>query len=121
MEQTILERRGYSERIERMLGKGVIVALTGQRRIGKSCIMRVIKDKIEKDAANNVIYINKEKTTFDDIATYKDLDRYVADHIVTGKNNFLFIDEVQEIEDFEKSVLSMLPVSCKAWWKAKQE
>ena len=107
MGQVILERRGYSERIERMFGKGVIVALTGQRRIGKSCIMRLIKDKVEKDAANNVIYINKEKTAFDNIATYKDLDNYVANHIVTGKNNFLFIDEVQEIEEFEKSVLSI--------------
>ena len=44
MKQQILERLGYSDRIERMFGRGVIVALTGQRRVGKSCVMRRRRD-----------------------------------------------------------------------------
>ena len=39
MKQQILEKLGYSDRIERMFGRGIIVALTGQRRVGKSCVM----------------------------------------------------------------------------------
>ena len=63
MKQILLERQGYSERIERMFGKGMVVALTGQRRVGKSCIMRCIYEKYAKDSHNNVIYIDMEKTT----------------------------------------------------------
>lgn len=46
-----------------MFGKGMVVALTGQRRVGKSCIMRCIYEKYAKDSHNNVIYIDMEKTT----------------------------------------------------------
>ena len=42
MKQKILERIGYSEHIERMFGRGMMIALTGQRRVGKSCVMRRI-------------------------------------------------------------------------------
>lgn len=40
MKQKILERTGYSERIERMFGRGMMIALTGQRRVGKECYCR---------------------------------------------------------------------------------
>jgi hypothetical protein len=39
MKQKILERLGYSNRIERMFGRGMMIALTGQRRVGKSCVI----------------------------------------------------------------------------------
>ena len=107
MKQQILERLGYSDRIERMFGRGVIVALTGQRRVGKSCVMRRIRDHVAQNADNHVIYIDKEKTAFDGIATYQDLESYVTSHIEEGKENFLFIDEVQEISEFEKAILSI--------------
>ena len=50
MKQILLERQGYSERIERMFGKGMVVALTGQRRVGKSCVMRRIYEKYSQDS-----------------------------------------------------------------------
>ena len=105
MKQKILERIGYSERIERMFGRGFIVALTGQRRVGKSCVMRRICNHVAEN--NHVIYIDKEKTSFDAIVNYRDLEAYVKEHIVEDKDNFLFIDEVQEISEFEKAILSI--------------
>ena len=107
MKQKILERLGYSNRIERMLGRGMMIALTGQRRVGKSCVMRRIYNHIAENEENHVIYIDKEKTSFDMIANYQDLEAYVAANIVEGKENYLFIDEVQEISDFEKALLSI--------------
>ena len=107
MKQILLERQGYSERIERMFGKGMVIALTGQRRVGKSCVMRSIYEKYSQDSRNNVIYIDMEKTTFTCISDYKDLEEYVVDRLDTSKDNFLFIDEVQEIKDFEKAILSL--------------
>lgn len=107
MKQILLERQGYSERIERMFGKGMVVALTGQRRVGKSCVMKRIYDKYSQDSLNNVIYIDMEKTAFVDITNYKNLEAYVAERLDTTKENYLFIDEVQEIQDFEKAILSL--------------
>jgi predicted AAA+ superfamily ATPase len=66
-------RQDYLDKIERYLGKDTIIILTGQRRIGKSYILRLFRDKIIKEAAGNVIFIDKEKHEFDDIKTYKDL------------------------------------------------
>ena len=108
MKQKILERIGYSNRIERMFGRGMMIALTGQRRVGKSCVMRRIYNHIAENEENHVIYIDKEKTSFDMIANYQDLETYVAANIVEGKENYLFIDEVQEISDFEKALLSKI-------------
>lgn len=107
MKQILLERKGYSERIERMFGKGMVVVLTGQRRVGKSCVMKRIYDKYSQDSLNNVIYIDMEKTAFADIINYKNLEAYVAERLDTTKENYLFIDEVQEIQDFEKAILSL--------------
>lgn len=107
MKQILLERQGYSERIERMFGKGMVIALTGQRRVGKSCVMRSIYEKYSQDSRNNVIYIDMEKTTFTCISDYKDLEEYVVERLDTSKDNFLFIDEVQEIKDFEKAILCL--------------
>ncbi len=107
MKQNILERQGYSSRIERMFGRGMIVALTGQRRVGKSCVMRRICTRLAENEENHIVYIDKEKTAFDEIANYKDLETYVANNIEEGKNNYLFIDEVQEIAEFEKAILSI--------------
>ena len=107
MKQKILERLGYSNRIERMFGRGMMIALTGQRRVGKSCVMRRIYNHIAENEENHVIYIDKEKTSFDMIANYQNLEAYVAANIVEGKENYLFIDEVQEISDFEKALLSI--------------
>ena len=52
MKQKILERLGYSNRIERMFGRGMMIALTGQRRVGKSCVMRRIYNHIAENEEN---------------------------------------------------------------------
>lgn len=108
MGQDLLVRQDYTERVERMFGRGLVIALTGQRRVGKSCVMKYIMNRIVTDESNNVIYIDKEKTAFDAIVTYKELEQYVTEHIDLRKKNFLFVDEIQEIEQFEKAILSIL-------------
>ena len=99
-------RQTYLEKIERYLGKDTIIILVGQRRVGKSYILRLFKDKIEQAEDSNVIYINKEKKEFDDIKTYKDLNSFIDEHRKAGKMNYVLVDEIQDIEEFEKSVRS---------------
>lgn len=103
--ETILRQR-YLESIERYLGKDTIIILTGQRRIGKSCVLRLFRDKISKANKTNVIFIDKEKHEFDDIKTYKDLNTYIDARRDKNKTNYILIDEIQDVEDFEKSLRS---------------
>ena len=99
-------RQIYLEKIERYLGKDTIIILTGQRRIGKSYILRLFKDKMNKDERANIIFIDKEKHEFDDIKTYKDLNAYIDARRDREKTNYILVDEIQDIEEFEKSVRS---------------
>ena len=99
-------RQSYLEKIERFLGKDTIIILTGQRRIGKSYILRLFRDKVSQDEFVNVIYIDKEKHEYDDIQTYKDLNAYIDARRDRSKTNFILVDEIQDIEEFEKSVRS---------------
>ena len=102
----VIQRQSYIEKIERYLGKDTIIILTGQRRIGKSYILRLFRDKMNRDATANVIFIDKEKHEFDDIKTYRDLNAYIDARRDKGKKNFILVDEIQDIEEFEKSVRS---------------
>ena len=99
-------RQSYLEEIERFLGKDTIIILTGQRRIGKSYILRLLRDKVSQDERSNVIYIDKEKHEYDDIQTYKNLNAYIDARRDRSKTNFILVDEIQDIEEFEKSVRS---------------
>ena len=99
-------RQSYLDKIERYLGKDTIIILTGQRRIGKSYILRLFRDKVSQNQEFNVIFIDKEKHEFDDIKTYQDLNAYIDERRNKSKTNYILIDEIQDIEEFEKSVRS---------------
>lgn len=102
----IIRRQSYIDKIEKYLGKETIIVLVGQRRVGKSCILKMIRDEKMADSDNNVIYIDKEKWQYDAIQTYRDLNEYIEKHWANDKYNYILIDEVQDIEEFERSVRS---------------
>ena len=104
----IIARQQYIDRILKFVGKGMIIALTGQRRVGKSYIIRQLIEEIEAENPEaNIIYINKEKTKFDNIRNSNDLSRYLEGKIIEGVENYLLIDEVQDIEGFENTLRSL--------------
>lgn len=104
----IIERQQYIEHILRYIGKGMIIALTGQRRVGKSYIIRQLVSEIESKSPDaNIIYINKEKTKFDNIRNSDDLSRYLSGKLIDGGENYLLIDEVQDIDGFENVLRSL--------------
>ena len=99
----LVSRPNYYSKVEKLLGKGILIVLTGQRRVGKSYVMKeIVQRKQQGDAC--VVYIDKEKTAFDFIQTYKDLVAYVDEHRERGKHTYILIDEVQEIEEFERGL-----------------
>ena len=104
----IKKREKCLEKIRPYYNKQLIKALTGQRRVGKSYMLHQIRDELHKsNPGAKIIFIDKEKYEFDDIRTYKDLMHYVKAHTSKGMN-YLFIDEVQEIQEFEKALRSLL-------------
>ena len=100
----LISRPNYYTKIEKFLGKGLLIVLTGQRRVGKSYVMREIVQRKQQFGNACVIYINKEKTDFDFIQNHRDLVAYIDEHKELGKHLYIFIDEVQEIEDFERGL-----------------
>lgn len=102
----ILLRQEYIDKISKYIGKDYIIVLTGQRRVGKSYTLKMIRDLKAKDTANNIIYIDKEKREFDSIKTYQDLNEYIEQHYLKGKMNYILVDEIQDIKEFERTIRS---------------
>lgn len=99
----LVSRPNYYSKVEKLLGKGILIVLTGQRRVGKSYVMKELVQRKQNEDAN-VIYIDKEKTAFDFIANYKDLVAYIDEQRKPKKHTYILIDEVQEIEEFERGL-----------------
>lgn len=103
----LINRPQYTDKIRPSIGKGLIIVLTGQRRVGKSCILQQLIQETGSKQQNNIIYINKEKTEFDFIKSHKELTLYANEHLDHTKENYLFIDEIQEIIEFERTLRSL--------------
>lgn len=106
MIETYIKRNLYIEKIKPFIDKNIIKILVGQRRVGKSYLMYQVMDELVKGGIeqSNIIYINKELADFDAITNSKTLLEYVQKN--SGKKNkiYLFIDEIQEIEEFHKAL-----------------
>ncbi len=103
-----LKREIYLKRIIPYIGKNLIKVIVGQRRTGKSYLLRQIVELIKKQhPERQIIYINKEDFAFDSIRTYSDLIEYV-EKTKTHKEVSLFVDEIQDINQFERALRHFL-------------
>lgn len=102
----VITRELYARKVDAWLGREQIIVLVGQRRVGKSYVMKdfIARHSSEPDA--NIIYIDKEKRMFKYIKNSDDLEAYIDARLVDGKHNYILIDEVQDITEWEKSVRS---------------
>lgn len=99
----------YLNRIEPFIDKALIKVITGQRRIGKSYMLLQLADVIQKKNPDaNLIYIDKEQLAFGYLKTEIELYQYVIGHLKQGRSNYLFVDEVQEISNFQLALRSLL-------------
>jgi len=98
----------YTDRIKPFIGKQIIKVLTGQRRVGKSYIMFQLMDFIrEENPSANIVYINCELEQFTHLQTNNDLNEYLRDKFTQETANYLFIDEIQEIDSFQLTLRSL--------------
>jgi predicted AAA+ superfamily ATPase len=111
--RAFIPRPLYTEKIKPFIDKEIIKVITGQRRVGKSYILfQLIKDIRETNPSANVIYINKELQPHQHITDDEIFYRYVRDLLKPDAKNYLFVDEIQEIKDFEKTLRSLLAENC---------
>ena len=104
----IYNRDGYINRIKPFMRTNTIKVMVGHRRVGKSYILYQLINLINSEESDaNIIYINKEDLDFDFIRTYRDLYSYVKDRLSEERRNYIFIDEIQEIEDFHLAIRSL--------------
>lgn len=104
----IIKREHYLNKIRTYINQPVIKVLIGQRRVGKSFLLKQIVDEVlNLNKKANIIFIDKEKYEFDKIRNFHHLLEFVKDRQIE-KQNYLLIDEVQEIEGFEKALRSLL-------------
>ena len=104
----LIERKIYTDKIKGFFDKEQIKIITGIRRCGKSGILKLVQQEALKITdERHIIFINFEDAEFDNIQTYKDLNKYVADRIKDDKKYYIFLDEIQMVENWEKAVNSL--------------
>ena len=102
-------RNKYLEKVKPFIGKNLIKVLTGQRRVGKTTLLKQIIDLIKQEDKNsNIIYINKEHNDFKQIRNSEDLFQFVKLYLLEDKYNYVFIDEIQEVDEFEIALRQIL-------------
>ena len=106
MGASVITREYYAHKLDAWLDKHQIIVLTGQRRVGKSFVLRDFINRHIADDKANIIYVNKEKKEFDNIKTSSELNEYIDSRFAADKHNYILVDEIQEIDGWEKSVRS---------------
>ncbi|MDD2595138.1 MAG: ATP-binding protein [Bacteroidales bacterium] len=104
-------RADYTQKINSYIGNRLVKVLVGQRRVGKSYILRQLAMQLIASGVDkkNIFFLNKEFSDFDFIKTYTDLDELVKLYkrqINPQGRIYLFIDEIQNIEGWEHIVNS---------------
>ena len=105
-----VQRTGYLQRLEGGKDRSdVVKVITGIRRCGKSTLMKQyiqkLKETIDEDA---IVYVNLESREAESIETYKNLNDYLASKINSAKRSYVFLDEIQRVSGWEKSINSLM-------------
>lgn len=107
--KTLIKREGYIEKIVPFMRKNIVKVLTGQRRVGKSFLLYQLMEQILKERSDaNIIHINFEDFAFSNIQNAKAMYDYITARLTANDYNYIFIDEIQEVDNFEKVIRSLL-------------
>lgn len=105
----MIERNEYLNVLKRFKDKELIKVITGIRRCGKSTLLEMYKDYLLTNdiTEDQIISINLEDLKYNFIEDYMSLYNYICDKLKPNKKNYVFIDEVQKINEFQKAVDSL--------------
>lgn len=104
----LIQRSEYLNKAISVIGTPDIKVITGVRRSGKSKLLEALKKYVQENVADaNIIHINFNLAKFEELKEYHKLNTYVEEKYIEGKENFVFIDEVQMCPDFELTINSL--------------
>ncbi len=105
----MVERTYYLERLEAHCEKPIIKVISGVRRCGKSTVLKQFQDKLRLKGIEDkqIIHINFEYLEFEELKDYQKLHAYILGHCDSSKTSYVFLDEIQEVAQFERVVASL--------------
>ena len=104
-----IDRKEYLDFLIKSKDKQIIKVVSGVRRCGKSTLFEIYKDYLLKNGVEKIqiISINFEDMNYEELTDYKKLYEYVKYKMLTNKKNYIFLDEIQYVDKFEKVVDSL--------------
>ena len=104
----LIERDFYLNKLKDVMGTPDIKVITGVRRSGKSKLLEAFMSYVRANDPNaNIIHINFNMNAFESLAEYHALNDHIENAYLPGKDNYIFIDEVQMCSGFEKAINSL--------------
>lgn len=102
----MIKRNTYLEKLKSFKDKKLIKVVTGIRRCGKSTLLKIFQDYLLQNniEENQIISINFENPDYEDLKDYKSLYKYIEKKLVPNKKNYVFLDEIQNVKDYQKAV-----------------
>lgn len=100
----MIERKNYLEKLIAWKDEQVIKVVTGIRRCGKSTLLDLYKKYLKKNGVEDgqIVAVNFEDLENEALQDYKALYAYLSDRLCSGKMTYIFLDEIQKVEGFEK-------------------
>ena len=104
-----IDRKEYLDFLVKSKDRQIIKVVSGVRRCGKSTLFEIYKDFLLENgvAKNQIISINFEDMDYEELTDYKKLYEYIKSKMIENKRNYIFLDEIQHVDKFEKVVDSL--------------
>ena len=104
-----IKREDYLSILRNFKDQQIIKVITGIRRCGKSTLLEIFQDYLKENGVkdNQIISINFEDADYEELQDRKKLYEYLKSKLVKGKKTYIFLDEVQKVNEFEKTVDSL--------------
>ena len=105
----MVERKGYLDLLKKWKDDEVIKVVTGIRRCGKSTLLKMYMEFLKSQGIreDRIIFINFEELEYEHISDYKILYNYIKERLHPAEMTYIFLDEIQLVEDFQKAVDSL--------------
>lgn len=104
-----ISRENYLSILKNFKDQQIIKVITGIRRCGKSTLLEIFQDYLKENGVEEkqIISINFENADYEELQDRKKLYEYIKERLVKGKKTYVFLDEIQNVNEFEKTVDSL--------------